>query len=136
MNTMLRRIVSGLAVVLLAACAAGGSDGSDSPSRNINLLTRAEIEASNARNAMELIERERPRWLQIRAARSMSTPTEVAVYLNDTPMGTAQVLRDISTAGIQEIRYLDPSLARGRLPSAGINLSAGAIQVLTALGSR
>lgn len=138
MNSVIRRVFGGLAVLLLAACAgaaSGGSDGSVTRS-NPNLLTRAEIEASEARTALELIERHRPRWLQIRSARSMSMPTEVAVYLNDTPMGTAQMLRDISTDGINEIRYLDPSQARARLPAAGINLSAGAIQVLTALGSR
>jgi hypothetical protein len=81
-------------------------------------------------DAYELIDRLRPRWLQIRSERSLNLPTVVAVYQNETRLGTADVLRGYPLTAITRIRYLDSAQA-GLLPGAGSSHVQGAIVLST-----
>jgi hypothetical protein len=121
--------------LLLTSCGATSGE-TRKGGRDLNLLTREEITSAQVRNAFELIQRERPRWLTARGIRSTSSPTEVVVYMNTTPLGGISTLRDISLEGIEMIRFLDASQASARLPAAGVSITGGVIQLLTAVGSR
>jgi hypothetical protein len=115
MNTPRTLLLAAAVAFFSAACATTG----DVEARgNPDLLTAQEIEASGARNALELIEHLRPRWLQQRFDRSVRLGTTVLVYQNHTRLGGREVLRDIPVQGIHSIRYLGSSEA-GRLPGAG-----------------
>lgn len=125
-----------LAIALLAiSCVKPGSKAQN-VRRDQNLLSRAEITAAQVRNAFELIERERPRWLQPRVARTLTGDKHVMVYVNDTPLGDINSLRQLSLEGVELIRFLDHAQARVQLPAAGVGMTAGVIQVITATGRR
>lgn len=122
-----------LVALSMAACAASSKDGK--VRRNPNVLTREELLTSELTNLYDIIERERPRWFQVRTVRSLSGSNAIAVYMNNTPLGGLESLRQMGVEGVEMVRYLDPSQARTSLPSAGVSLASGAIQVITAAGA-
>lgn len=120
-----------MVVALMAAgCAAGMGEGRVG---DPNMLTAEQIAESDARNAHDLIEKLRPRWLTQRFTRSERLSTGILVYQNQTRLGGLNVLRDIPIQGIYSIRYLDSAQA-GQLPGAGSMAVDGAIVITTAAG--
>jgi hypothetical protein len=120
-----------LLVMVLTAVAAGCASTSEGAGGDPNVLTQDQIAGSYARNAYELIEHLRPRWLIRRAERSQRLPTGILVYQNRSLIGGLDVLRDIPTQGIYSVRYFDATQA-GRLPGAGSTVVDGAIVISTA----
>jgi hypothetical protein len=120
-----------LAVLLLAAAATGCGPATMAAGGDPNMLTQDQIAQSHTRNAYELIEQLRPRWLLQRFDRSQRLPTGILVYQNRTLLGGIDSLRDIQTQGIYSIRYLDATQA-GRLPGADSTVVDGAIVIATA----
>jgi hypothetical protein len=116
-----------VAVAIAAGCASTSAAAGGDP----NLLTQEQIAQSSTRNAYELIEHLRPRWLIRRAERSQRLPTGILVYQNRSLLGGLDVLRDIPTQGLYSIRYFDTTQA-GRLPGAGSTVVDGAIVISTA----
>jgi hypothetical protein len=119
-----------------AACAARAADGRPAPGRSGQTeLSYEDIRNSPpARNLFDLINRERPHWLN---RRSMAMPTssrtpsdggDVVVYRDGIRMGGAVTLRDIPTDIVESVRFLSGSEAASRF---GLNHQYGAILVLT-----
>ena len=100
--------------VLLAACGAGLGQRAGEPDR----LAPAEIEAADAQNAYELVQRLRPRWLVERTDRSIRLPTVILVYLDGARLGGVEELRDLALPLIHSMRVLDAAEA-GTLPGLG-----------------
>lgn len=115
-----------LAVLLLSACAAT-STGEPRPQRD--LITADEIEAVNASNLYEVVERLRPRWLDIRARRSFNDVTELVVFQGQTYLGGPEILREFGKDAAYAIRYLDGSTASATLPGMGTRQVEGAIVI-------
>src|SRR5687768_12414988 len=118
--------------VVVAACASsgGGSRGSD-PNR-ISTAEIQEAQRTGLNDAYELIQRTRPRWLQIRSERSLRLETTILVYQNDSRLGGVDALRGYPLLGISSIRYLDAAQA-GLLPGAGSAHVESAIVIATTL---
>lgn len=113
--------------VFLSGCASGGSAGSGI---NSNVLTQAEIQEALASNLYEVVEKLRPRWLQIRAQTSLTqTGGEIGVFINRTHQGGVEVLRSLTIDGVTGMRYMDGPQASAALRSAGGTAFAGAIIV-------
>lgn len=116
-------------LLLGAGCASmGGSDNGDQ-----NVLTGEELREVSANNLHQAVERLRPRWLQSRGSRSLGGGTsgadEIAVFRGSSYLGGVDELRSMGTDGIEELRYMDASLANARLSAPrGISM-AGAIVV-------
>lgn len=131
-----------------------GTSGSDRMPRMVNSSTRnaitaQEIEGSHARNALELVQALRPRWLQGRGTNSMTetargtgsgtgasatvdvVPGEspIKVYQDNAFMGDVSVLRTMAIGGIVEVRFFDMAQATYRW---GDGHMGGAIELLTA----
>jgi hypothetical protein len=102
-----------LATGFAAACA---STKTDSGGRSMDVLTREEILGAEATNLYDVIRRLRPRWLQVRATRSLNMETEIAVMQNDMYLGTADALREIAPELAYEIRYLEGARAATAIP--------------------
>lgn len=111
-----------LPLIPLACATTPGTVGDQS------VLTEQQIAQSDARNAFELIEHLRPRWLNQRFNRSLRLDTEILVYYNGARMGGLEILRDIQIDGIRQIRYVDSAEA-GRLPGASSDAVDGAILI-------
>jgi hypothetical protein len=99
-----------------------------------NLISEDEIRSniqSGVRDARELIQRIRPRWLQTRGERSINLQTEILVYHNQQPIGGPDSLRDFQLSNIRSIRYLDSAQA-GSLPGTSGRHVEAAIVISTA----
>lgn len=128
------RLVAALALLLLlgtglAACAGGGGPGAHRG--DPNLISPEEVQEANARNAYELVQRLRPRWLQSRGARSDRLSTQKLVFVDGNRQGGLDVLSSISIDIVVSVRYLDASRAAAELSGLGTDHTEGVIQILT-----
>lgn len=109
-----------LGVLFFAALTAGcasTSGGDDENAARRDVLTREEILSVEVTNLYDLINRLRPRWLQVRSNRSFSMETEIAVLQNDVYLGPAgEALRQMSPELAFEIRYLEGARAATAIP--------------------
>lgn len=116
--------------------ASAQQQGADRPSRRAprarqDVITRAELEASNTSNLYEAIERLRPQWLRPRGGTNFSgsAGTALVVYQGNTQMGEAEALRAVNIEFAEEVRFLDGSEASNTLPGLGSRSVAGAIVI-------
>lgn len=122
------RVAPVLAVLLLGACAAS-SGGRTTASTDV--ITRAEIDGTDATTAYEAIERLQPRWLSPRSSRSFNRETDVVVFVDNLQLQQGvDALWEIDAHNIAQIRWLDSSQA-GQLPGLGSRHVEGAIVVET-----
>jgi hypothetical protein len=110
----MRNLAAVAAILTLACSAAQRAGGPGDPT----MLLEDEIAASDARNAYELIEQLRPRWLRERTPRSLRLDTVILVYRDGARFGTIETLQTIPVETIRSIRVLDAAEA-GRLPGLG-----------------
>ena len=120
-----------VALVLATATTAGACGSARTPStaiRNSDVITAEELERSNVGSAYHVIERLRPRFLRVRGPSSVTNAAadRVVVYVDNTRMGYVDVLHDMQSSDILEIRYLNASDATSRF---GTGHTAGAILV-------
>jgi hypothetical protein len=79
------------------------------------VLTRAEINRAQWRDAYELVRNLRPRWVRARMGDDLrAARAEVQVYVDGTRLGGVSLLRGIPTSGIDHMRWVDPISAAGR----------------------
>ena len=126
-----RRLIPLLAVLLAACTGGGGAETVPAPRASSRLISGEEIEATQATNAYDLVQRLRPRWLVKTSTLSIRAEGDIVVYFNEQRLGGPESLRGLETGNIREIRWLDPNAATARF---GINHGHGAIQVITRIG--
>jgi hypothetical protein len=104
-----------VAMTSLVACARPTAQSAASRGSN-NVLTVAQLTATNAENLYDAINRLRPTWLSSRGPTSVtnSTPTEVSVFMGGSLLGHADYLRQIRVLDITEVKYWDPGSASAR----------------------
>src|SRR5687767_4239412 len=119
------------ALLMLAVGCSGRMAGPDraatsGPTRSLRFIGRAEIAATPARNAEDLLQRVRPQLLLPRAVRGRGVLTYATpiVYVNDVRQGGLEVLHHLPVQPIVEIIYLsavdaDRTLV-GRHPAGAI----------------
>lgn len=97
-----------LMIVGLGACASAGAGGSGDGGRDV--ITRAEIEELNVRDAYDVVERLRADLLRGRGAPTFSDLGQEAsrpvVYVDGNRYGRVAALRSIRAEDVAEIRYL------------------------------
>jgi hypothetical protein len=119
-----------LLLLAVVACAPATASGG----ANANVLTQEEIMAVGVNNLYDVIQRERPRWLQIRGQRSFgqaSAATEIVVFQNQTMLGGLDILRQLSPEIAHRLRYLDSATAIASLSGLGSRHVGGAIIIDT-----
>ncbi len=85
-------------LLVLSACAASSQAGG--PARDRNRITAAEMEAVNARTAMDAVRRLRSSWLRgVGGARPV-------VYVDNIRMGGLEVLERMAVEDISELRFM------------------------------
>ena len=127
------------AVVMCAALQAGcappppATEAGAAPTRPVRrsntLITREELAAITSRDALGAVRTLRPEWLHARGAISPQAGVPpLVVYLDGNRVGTRDVLSQISTAHIREIRYLNATDATQKW---GTDHQGGVIEVIT-----
>jgi hypothetical protein len=122
------------AMLTVAACASSGS-GSASSRAAPDHITKAEIAASNATNAYELISRLRPQWLRKPATGSIGAGRPqnqaILVYLDRQRLPDLAALNSLSIGGIESAQWIDATRAPTVLPDVPTTPIAGAIVLRT-----
>lgn len=115
------------AAALLGACAARGTPAQDDRGRG-NVLTQAQLAATNSDNLYDAVVKLRPEWLTSRGPTSVSdpTPTAVSVYMNGTMLGRVDYLRDMRVLDVTEVRYWNAGQASARF---GMGHPRGVIEI-------
>ena len=132
---MLSRVdISRIAVVLFAgACASAG--GGPAARSNPDAITRAEVNASNATNAYELVSRLRPNWLRATATGTIGggniTSQAILVYLDRQRLESLDALKTLSVDAIDSASWVDASRVPTILPDVPSGPIAGAIVIRT-----
>ena len=114
---MLRRVSSVLTILVPAALACASSSHQEGPRPSYsNVITRQELQQVQARTLYEAIRQLRPRWLQVPGGpRSFSMETTIAVFEDQTYLGTTDELQRMGTEGIYSIHYMDGVTAKASL---------------------
>lgn len=118
----MRRTLSAAAFALAfftASCAGPLRQPSTQSARNPDVLTREQLQATRADDALRAIRVSRPHWLRARG---------VQVYLDAAKYGPASALESLQVSTIEEIRFLNGADATTRF---GIGHGAGAILITT-----
>ncbi len=133
----MRRLLSTLALVLLAAAALGEplaaqqTDPAPPPARirkDRHLITQEEVAQSAATNLHDLIRAARPMWLRMRAGARLQVtgtpapggalnelaPQEIFVYVDGVKFGNQESLRSLSTHDVGSLQFFDASSATQR----------------------
>lgn len=135
MRLTVSRITLVASLTFGVACASTGSSAKTGvASSSPDLITGAEISATQSTNAYELIQRLRPRWLQAQVTGSLAGGGRtqiIAVYMDGLRVGAQEGLRSISSNGILKIQYYDAARAATILRDVGSEPIAGAIVIST-----
>lgn len=122
------RISVPVLVLLVLGSAACTSRNAASSGNDRNVIAEAEIDELRRLNALEIVQRLRPQWLQTRGIDSFQQSNAVIAYLDGGRYGLAAALRNVRANDVLEIRYLDSRQATMRF---GVGHPSGAILVLT-----
>lgn len=133
---LLRQVLSALALLLAVAACGAAPESGPRISRDPDLISTAEIEPLRTYSALEIIQRLRPRWLQVRAHQSLSGgESQILVYQGQMRLGGIEVLRGIRGQELERLRFLDASEAVAQLPGIGSQRQAGVILLETHAGT-
>ena len=116
---------------LSVSCASAGRGSAGSNPNSITSEDIARGQRDGVRDLYELVGRLRPRWLQVRADRSLRLETLIAVYQNNSRLGSLEALRGYPLLNVTSLRYLDAAQA-GLLPGASGGHIEAAIVISTA----
>jgi len=127
-----KRIYFSALLVAAAACAGGGSPATEGSAvgagRNADVITAAELSdpAIASGDALEAVQRLRPRFLMTRGAMSVKNTTagSTHVSVDGGPLLTVDALSRLRPSQILEIRYLSASDAAQRF---GTNAGSGGV---------
>jgi hypothetical protein len=118
MNRILGRLSAMLLVVAVSACASSSpapGSGAVPAGGAAHLITQAEIERGQWSSVYELVRNLRPRWIRTRGPDSLiGTAGTVQVYIDGMRLGAVDLLRDVPTAAIRRMEWVDPVSAGGR----------------------
>lgn len=120
-------VLSLLLAFSLGGCAAAGSG----PGGSRNVITRAQIEESQAITAYDVIRALHPQWLRARGQTvglANATPVTPTVFLDGIRIGDLEALNAYQVRDIQEIHYLDPGRAASR---HGMGYPRGIIEIIS-----
>ncbi len=129
-NSLRAGIVLAFAVVLGGGCATNPRAGSGT---SLDRITNDElVSVEGVRNLWDVVERLRPRWLQVRAAdRSLGLQTNIVVFQDQAYLGNIDTLHQLSPDLAYELKWLDGPTASSTLPGLGSQHVAGAIIIYT-----
>ena len=117
-----------LLALLLAGCSsATTSRGTET--RGSNVLSGAQLTATNSSSLYDALAKLRPEWLSSRGPSSASdpTPTAASVFMGGTLLGKTDELRLIRVIDVTEVRYWNAGQASARF---GMGHPRGVIEIV------
>ncbi len=129
--THVRVGLAAFAVLAAAACASAGQHAGQTESRsNEDVISSEELANAPQSDMFSYIQSHRPRWFERRSGLTFNQAqyVEVEIFLDNSPMGTPEVLHNFPIRGAMEVRYYDPDEAEARF---GVGYIAGVIQIIS-----
>jgi len=122
------------AAVAAAACASGGGGPQGTPRRGSgDVLTAAEMETWGAQDLYVVVQRLRPRWLQVREAVTTQGHIPMSIILDGTRQeGSVELLRNFRASDVEEIRFMN---SRDATTQYGLAMMSGALVITTRRGA-
>ena len=118
-------------VVVLAGCASGGQARPRRGSGDV--LTAAEMEPFAAQDLYVVVQRLRPRWLQVREVTTTQGHLPMSLIVDGTRQeGSVEILRNMRTSDVEEIRYMN---SRDATTQYGLAMMSGALVITTRRGA-
>ena len=118
----IRRRISQLSIPIVLGlamgCASGGGQATGASGEDRDLVTAEELSTVFVSDLYQALQRLRPLWLQSRGARTINQETQIAVVVNGTYFGPVEMLSQISTQSVVEIRRLDGPTASATIPGS------------------
>ena len=129
----LRGVGAALLCGTLVACASGGGGSASRTHNSRSPITRAEIGDRGSLDLYTVVQQLRPSWLQNRGQATPVGGVRVVRVAIDGRLqaGSAEVLRSLRGAEVQELRYLSGQDAQTRF---GMDTEGGVIVVTTDRG--
>lgn len=119
MKTQRFGLVGSMAVVaVVLASGACASTGSSDLGSAAGAITGEQLLATNQNNLFQALQNLRPQWLRSRGSTSLSSPTRVMLFVNESPYGTVNDLSNIPIDAVRDIRFLTASEAGSRYGTA------------------
>ena len=119
--------------VLLTACASGGGGGGAPRRGSGDVLTAAEIEPWAAQDLHSVVQRLRPRWLQVREAVTTQGHMPMSIIMDGARQeGSLDLLRNIRAGDVEEIRFMN---SRDATTVYGLAMMSGALVITTRRGA-
>lgn len=131
MKMLMRGSIMVPVLLILAACASTGSQ--DGVRRDSRYISQEEIAATTSASTLyDVVYQLRPRWLTVRASRSLTgLQPAIVVYQGNSLLGGPDILRQFDPSAVYALRYLDGSTASASLPGLGSRHVEGAIILIT-----
>lgn len=100
-----------LLTLTLASCATGGTGSSRGAGNVVTGEQLLEMRQSDLYTALQNL---RPAWIRGRGSNSITNSSEVVVFLNGAPFGTASDLRTIAVDTVEDVQFMSASEAGAR----------------------
>jgi len=117
---------TGFAIILIAGCAGGGSGSSGGGSDRI---TGEDLGSVDVANLYEVVQRLRPRWLEVRRTAGFEQDAAVLVFMDRTYLGGVDELRSLGPETAASLQYMGASQAQAELRAPGGMTMAAAIVI-------
>ncbi len=124
-------LLASIPILFALALTAGCGGVANSGSFDANRITADDMAGVNASDLYEVVQRLRPRWLQVRSPRGMETETRIVVFLHRTYLGGPEELRRMGLDVAEWLEYRSGSDVVGELSIPGSAHVQGAIIVHT-----
>jgi hypothetical protein len=118
--------------VAVASCASSGASsggGSAAPRASADHITFEELQQTPGLDLFTAVQRLRPQWLQVRGGVTAQGKATISIFLDGVQQqGSVEILKDMRTTDIQEMRFMN---ARDATTRYGTDMAAGAIEIVT-----
>ena len=93
-----------------------------------NMLSRAQLQATNSDELYAAIAKLRPDWLSSRGPTSVTdpTPSSASVYMNGSLLGRVEYMRQMRVIDVSQVRYWNAGEASARF---GMGHPRGVIEI-------
>ena len=124
-------LLAAFLVVVLGACASGGQAGG--PRRGSgDVLTAEEMQPWGAQDLYVVVQRLRPRWLQVREAVTTQGHMPLSLVIDGSRQeGSVELLRNMRASDVEEIRFMN---SRDATTQYGLAMMSGALIITTRRG--
>ena len=121
-----------------SSASSGAAKSSATPRADPDIISTAEIDSQQWRDAYDIVQVLRPSWFSRKSGSATTRRIGVSpsrsdigagllVYIDNSRMGGVEALRQIRPNSIESLTFMDAATATAKLPGVGTSVITGAI---------